>query len=376
MRKIIKNLDKPLLIVTIILFIFGLIMVFSASNVTAYMSKAASPYAFFIKQSIFLAVGLVLFIFMIPISSKGYGRLSCLLMLGILATQALLPFFGVLRNNSRSWYDFGPVSYQPSEFMKVVSIIWLAYYYDRNKSKLNTYGKIFFPIAICIVSAILIFIEPDLGTMIIYGCIVAAIFFAQPIPFAVKAKTFFLAAAGGICVVLLLNSTGHSILIDRQKERLNAGNPCDNLLTTGNQICNGYIAINNGGLTGVGLGNSTQKYLYLPEPYTDFIFCIIIEELGLVTGIGLILLYLFILWRILIIGRKSPTNIGATMCYGVAFYIFVHIAVNLLGLFGLIPMTGVPLPFMSYGGSFTVCLVAALTIVQRVNIENRLGENA
>ena len=367
MRKIIKNLDKPLLIVTIILFVFGLIMVFSSSNVTAYMSKAASPYAFFIKQSVFLTIGFVIFLLMIPLSTKGYGRLSCLLMLGILASQALLPFFGVLRNNSRSWYDFGPISYQPSEFMKVVSIIWLAFYYDKNKSKLNTYAKIFFPIVICLVSAALIFIEPDLGTMIIYGTIVAAIFFAQPIDFIIKMKTLFLGLGVGICAVVLLNSTGHSILIDRQKDRLNAGNPCDNLLTTGNQICNGYIAINNGGLTGVGLGNSTQKYLYLPEPYTDFIFCIIIEELGLVTGITLILLYLFILWRILLIGRKSPTNIGASMCYGVAFYIFVHIAVNLLGLFGLIPMTGVPLPFMSYGGSFTVCLVAALTIVQRVH---------
>lgn len=376
MRRIIKNLDKPLLIVTMILFIFGLIMVFSASNVTAYMSKAASPYAFFIKQAVFLTVGFILFIFMIQISSKGYGRLSCLLMLGILATQVLLPFFGVLRNNSRSWYDFGPISYQPSEFMKVVSIIWLAFYYDKNKSKLNTYAKIFFPIVICLVSAILIFIEPDLGTMIIYGTIVAAIFFAQPIKFKIKMQTLFIGAVVGICGILILNSTGHSILIDRQKERLNAGNPCDNLLTTGNQICNGYIAINNGGLTGVGLGNSTQKYLYLPEPYTDFIFCIIIEEMGLVTGLAIILAYLFILWRILLIGRRSPTNLGATMCYGVAFYIFVHIAVNLLGLFGLIPMTGVPLPFMSYGGSFTVCLIAALTLVQRVNIENRLGENA
>ena len=133
------------------------------------------------------------------------------------------------------------------------------------------------------------------------------------------------------------------------------------------------IAINNGGLTGVGLGNSTQKYLYLPEPYTDFIFCIIIEELGLVTGLFIIAMYFFILVRILVIGRASSTNTGATICYGVAFYIFVHIAVNLLGLFGVIPMTGVPLPFMSYGGSFTLCLITALTAVQRVQIENRLG---
>lgn len=376
MRKILKSLDKPLLLTTILLFIIGLIMIFSASNVTAYMSNQASPYIYFIKQALFLCAGIFLSIIMITVSSKGYGRLSYILMLIVLATQALLPFFGVLRNNSRSWYDLGFVSYQPSEFMKIISIIWLAYYYDKNKNKLNKYTKVFFPIVICFISAFLIFIEPDLGTMIIYGSIVAVIFLAQPISSKIKWQTIFLGAAVVAVGVVILVGTGHNILIDRQKDRLNAGKPCDNLLTTGNQICNGYIAINNGGLTGVGLGNSTQKYLYLPEPYTDFIFCIIIEELGLVTGLFIILLYIFLLWRILYIGRKSYNNTGATICYGVAYYIFVHIAVNLLGLFGVIPMTGVPLPFMSYGGSFTICLIAALTAVQRINLENKLGENA
>ena len=123
---------------------------------------------------------------------------------------------------------------------------------------------------------------------------------------------------------------------------------------------------------GVGLGNSTQKYLYLPEPYTDFIFAIIVEELGVVTGVIILLLYLIVLFRILLIGRQSPTNRGAILCYGIAAYIFLHITVNLLGIMGLMPMTGVPLPFMSYGGSYTICLIAALTVVQRVNIDTKL----
>ena len=96
--------------------------------------------------------------------------------------------------------------------------------------------------------------------------------------------------------------------------------------------------------------------------------------MGSIFGIFIILLYMFVLYQILLIGRKSYTNRGAMMCYGIAIYIFAHIAVNLLGLFGLIPLTGVPLPFMSYGGSFTICLIAALTIVQRVNIENRIRD--
>ena len=132
------------------------------------------------------------------------------------------------------------------------------------------------------------------------------------------------------------------------------------------------MAINKGGLTGVGLGNSTQRYLCLPEPYTDFIYAIIVEELGVITGVILILLYIFIIYRILLIGRRSPNNRGAVICYGVAMYIFLHVAVNLMGIMGIMPMTGVPLPFMSYGGSFTICLIAALTLVQRVSFENEV----
>ena len=373
MTTVLRKIDKPLLIMTLILFAIGLIMVFSSSNVTAYMLKDASPYTYLIKQSIFLGVGFTFAFFMIRMKTTTYGKFSYLLMIVLLGAQLLLPFFGVLRNNSRSWYALGPLTFQPSEFMKVVSIFFLAFYYDVNRKKLNKYVKVFFPIAICLFSAGLMFMEPDLGTMIIYGSIVAAIFFAQPISWNIKIKTIVLGGAAVVIAALIYTGTGHDLLIGRQKDRLGKDNPCDNLLTTGNQICNGYIAINNGGLTGVGLGNSTQKYLYLPEPYTDFIFCIIIEELGLVTGLFIIAMYFFILVRILVIGRASSTNTGATICYGVAFYIFVHIAVNLLGLFGVIPMTGVPLPFMSYGGSFTLCLITALTAVQRVQIENRLG---
>ena len=185
----------------------------------------------------------------------------------------------------------------------------------------------------------------------------------------IKYKTIFVGIGIVGFAVLSILGAGKGVLLERQMERFDYKRPCDKILENGNQVCNCYIAINNGGLMGVGLGNSTQKYLYLPEPYTDFIFAIIVEELGIVTGIALILMYMFVLYRILLIGRKSYNNMGAIMCYGVAIYIFLHIAINLLGIMGMMPMTGVPLPFMSYGGSFTICLIVALTIVQRVSVE-------
>ena len=237
---------------------------------------------------------------------------------------------------------------------------------------MTSYGKSLFPLGICAIITLLIFIQPDLGTAIIYTIIVGVMFLAAPILKEIKVKTVFGILGFIVFAGIVFLSAGKSLLQDRQLERFDFSNPCDKLLTTGNQVCNCYIAINNGGLTGVGLGNSTQKYLYLPEPYTDFIFAIIVEELGLIFGIGILLLYMILLYRILKIGRESPTNRGALLCYGVAVYIFLHIAINLMGIFGMMPMTGVPLPFMSYGGSFTICLIAALTIVQRVSVENKL----
>ena len=371
MKKIIKYVDKPLLIVSVLLFIIGLIMVFSASNVTAYMSHEVSPYNYFIKQAVFLGVGLIMSLIMIKFTTKAYGVFSWGLLLIIIVSLLMLLVIGQAKNRAISWYDLGPISIQPSEFAKVITIVWLARYYEKNK-KMTSYTKSLFPIGVCLLITFLIFIQPDLVTAIIYTVIVGVMFLAAPIIKEIKTKTIFallgLIAFAGVVLI----GSGKTVLLERQLERFDFTNPCDKLLTTGNQVCNCYIAINNGGLTGVGLGNSTQKYLYLPEPYTDFIFAIIVEELGIIFGVGIIVMYIFLLYRILKIGRDSPTNRGALLCYGVAVYIFLHIVINLMGIFGLMPMTGVPLPFMSYGGSFTICLIAALTIVQRVSVENGL----
>ena len=370
MGKNFRYLDKTLLIVSVLLFVFGLIMVFSASNVTAYMSHAVSPYNYFIKQAAFLIVGFFLFLFMLAFSTNAYGKLSRLLLLISIGALVALLIYGSSINQAVSWFDFGVISIQPSEFVKVITIVFLAEYYEVHRGRLNGWLTSLFPIGICIAVAGLIFVQPDLGTTIIYAMIVAVIFFAVPIAKEIKYKILFIGVAIVALGSLAILGMGKNILQDRQLNRFTFSNPCERILDDGNQVCNCYIAINNGGLTGVGLGNSTQKYLYLPEPYTDFIFAIIVEELGVITGVILILLYIVILYRILVIGRNSKNNRGAIMCYGIAFYIFIHIAVNLLGIMGVMPLTGVPLPFMSYGGSYTICLIAALTIVQKVCIEN------
>ena len=373
LKDIIKNIDKPLFILTLILFVLGLVMIFSASNVTSYMN-GGSPYDYFFRQGLFLLVSFIFCIIMVKFNTKLYGMMSNILLIVFLAILILLLIYGKATNYAVSWIPIGPFTLQPSEFIKVIMIVFMARFYEVHEKRLNNFFIAIIPLIVGVIITFLIMLQPDLGTAIIFAGLTGIIFFSSPVSRLIKFKV--IALFFGMCLVLgaVLIMTGGSFLQARQIERFNFTRPCDRLLDTGNQVCNGYISINNGGLTGVGLGNSTQKYLYLPYPYTDFIFAVTVEELGLVVGIIIILAYLYLLYRILKIGRDSYTNRGALLCYGVAVYIFLHVVVNLMGLFGLMPMTGVPLPFLSYGGSFTLCLMVSLAIVQRVNIENKLRD--
>lgn len=373
-----KYIDKLLLLVSILLFAIGTIMVFSASNVSFYMRYSNSPYLYLFKQIVILIFGiigsLVICFFNVKVSSKVAAFLNYVFMFLLV----LLFVVGEVTNDAQSWFDLGFFSLQPSEFLKITTIMYLANYYDNKKRDFSSSWTSLKPIIISFVSFLLIVFQPDLGTAIIYASIVALMFLLSPVDKKIKNK--IIGIVGGFIVVLglVLVIGGNSLLSERQMSRItsviSSSNPCDeeNYYTDGNQVCNGYIAINNGGFTGLGLGKSIQKYLYLPEAHTDFIFCIIIEELGLITGLGILLLYLLLLFRVIMIGKRSLNNRDALICYGGAFYIFVHIMVNLCGIFGILPMTGVPLPFLSYGGSYTLCLIAILTVVQRINIETKL----
>jgi len=220
-------------------------------------------------------------------------------------------------------------------------------------------------------------LEPDFGTAAIYLFIVFMMFMV--LSYSKKVKTGIIIGFL-VClsvVLLLFNNKTIQEKFARQYSRFDYSNPCseEKFYTTGNQLCNGYIAINNGNWKGLGLGDSTQKYLYLPEAYTDFIFAIIVEELGFIGGTLTLLLIFVCLWRIYVISRNATSPYTRLICYGIFWYILLHVIINLGGVFGLIPLTGVPLPFLSYGGSFMLCMIMALSIVQRVNIETRIEKD-
>jgi cell division protein FtsW len=370
MKRLLMKMDKPLYFITVFLCIFGLLMIFSASSMESVTRYNASPYYFFFKQGVFLIAGYIAFIIILKIPLKKYDKFILFIILAILGSLLLLLTYGELTNNAISWFKLGPISIQPSEFAKTMTILYLAIYYDNNKHQLNNYVVVLTPLAITAAIAGLVILQPDLGTAIIYTVIVFLIFLSLPIDKLIKGKIYQIIIGIIIIFAFVMLASGKSIMNSRQLDRLNIFNPCQRFETTGYHVCNGYIAINNGGLFGVGLGNSTQKYSYLPEAHTDFIFAIIVEELGLIISLVIFVFYILLLSRIIIIARRSPTIRGAVICYGAFIYISMHIIINLTGLLGLLPMTGVPLPFFSYGGSFILNLLIIMGLVERVQIEN------
>jgi len=372
MRKLFKKMDKPLFFATLLLCAIGLVMVYSASSVAAVLQYKVNTGYFFKKQLLVMLVGFIFgIVFLLRFSIKKYQKYKTLLMMGIIAALAGLFFYGTVTNSALSWYRIGFFSLQPSEFAKSVVIIYIACYFGKN---INCERRFFFlrPIIACAIVAGLIFVQPDLGTAAIIGMLVFSMFMA--VPFSRQDRDVRIFKILGICAIGLVIAVmifGGEFLNAEQTSRLTYKQPCTRYSEkTGYQVCNGMIAINNGGLFGVGLGNSTQKYLYLPEAHTDFIFPIIVEELGSIAASLIILLYLFILYRLVRIARRSKDLTGSLISFGTAVVILLHLIVNFGGILALIPLTGVPLPLLSYGGSITLNTIILIFISLRVSIEN------
>ena len=365
------KLDKPLLIVMFIFMIFGLIMVLSSSSMASYMRYHNSIYFYLIRQGIFMLIGLVAFFIAIYFPTKLFKKISPFLMFCLIASLFGLLVYGAVYNSSQSWYDLKYITIQPSEIGKIVIILFLAYYYEKHREDLNNQWTLLKPIIISLIIIVLVAMQPDLGTAAVIFGIIILIFYALPLKSSTRNPINKIFLGGILLVTLILLLTGGSFLRDYQLKRFQFMNPCERYEEkTGYQLCNSIIALKNGGLFGKGIGESTQKYLYLPESHTDFIFPIIVEEWGLIVGLIIIALYLFILYRLLSIAKKATDLGNSIIAYGVFAYLLLHISINLIGVLNIGPLTGVPLPFLSYGGSYTITLLFSMGLAQRVHYEN------
>lgn len=274
--------------------------------------------------------------------------------------------------------NIGSFTLQPAEFLKIVIIMFMGafYHYRSLKPKLKTLWWLGLIPSILIFCVVLF--GGDYGTAAIIAALTALIFIG--IPSSKDEKVFRMMkkiTAISLILAVIVLKFGYLVIPEEklQKDyrlnRLIYTNPCDRYEeNSGYQVCNGFIAIDNGGLKGVGLMNSVQKYLYLPESHTDFIFPIIVEELGAIVGVVIIVGYMYIIALIFRVSYKSYNLRNSIICYGVGLNLMLHIFVNLGGVLGVIPLTGVPLPFLSYGGSFCITTICSLALVQRIHIEN------
>jgi len=375
-NKIFKDLDKPLLIITVVAFVFGLLTIVTASSRAAVVNYDVSIYYYFFRQLMYIVAGCIIALIILKTDTKKYKAIVPLLFI-ILIILNIVAWKSDALSGSHNWIDLKFMKLQPSEPSKIVIIALLAILFEKSYRKLRTtniqhydiIGKI---LIVALIIPAIVFLQKDLGTLLIILFIIFMMMVSSPVLNIEKLKYGFLLLIISVAGFFIYSNSSANVLNEARMSRFASWfDPCGQYESGGYQVCNSYIAINDGGLMGLGIGKSKQKYSYIPEPHTDSAFAIIAEEYGVYRCILIFIGYIIILWRILVISANASSLRGRYMCLGVACYIFAHIFVNLGGMFGVIPLTGVPLPFFSYGGSFVISLIAGLAIVQRVNIETK-----
>lgn len=353
-----------ILIVTICLLGFGLIMVHSASSALS-ATKFNDAFFYTKRQLLFGGLGVVLMVLM---SRFDYHRLRAYvpkitIFSLILLAIVLIPGVGVNRNGSQAWLGFGSFTIQPSELAKMGLILFLAHYLADSEERMHSFWRGFVPpLAMALGVVGLIMLEPDLGqSVVIMGTAVILLYAAG--------------ARGGHLALLfgtgLIGFAGLVVTASYRMARLTAFlDPWKDPLESGYQIIQSLYALGSGGLLGLGLGNSHQKFMYLPEPQTDFIFSIVGEELGLLGAASVLALFCVLIWRGFRTAMFAPDRFGSLLAAGITGMIGVQVLINIGVVTGSIPATGITLPFISYGGSSLTLMLTGVGILLNISTQS------
>lgn len=348
-------------------------MVYS-SSAGIEMQNGGSPTGYLVKQTIYaiLGTGCVFFFANLPmryLRTRGFLKYSTLIMFALLAIVLVI---GRAVNGAKGWLSLGPINLQPAEFCKLYFILYLADRMARARQRsmhfLNPNAAVG-PLVFAGIFLLLILAQPDTGGFAINASIIFVMMMACDFKWG-----YGIGAIVGIPTIIYfsLEKAVESGLIHggyRAQRFIAFMNPFGNASGSGSQLVNSYYAISNGGIFGVGLGNSIQKMGYLPEPNTDFIMAITSEELGLVGITAILGLLLFLVCRIILLGVRSRSLYHMLICYGTATFLIVETSFNIGGVLGLLPITGVTFPFISYGGSSMLVLSSAVGIIMNISIQ-------
>jgi len=357
-----KSIDRPFLVVILILLGIGLLMIASA-GVSYGMVRFNDAYYFFKQQLLGLGIGLFLLFIFQRVDYHIWRRFVVpifFVALGLLVL-VFIPGFGAKVYGATRWLEIGPISFQPSEVMKLSIILYLAAWLsNKNRIKMADFFEGLVPfLAILSVVSFLIIKQPDTGTLGLILIISLAIFFASG---ASISHIFSLLFGGLVFLAVLIWFAPY-----RMQRFFVYLNPDYDSLGVGYQITQALLAIGSGGIFGVGLGQSRQKFNYLPEPVTDSIFAILGEEFGLVGTVITIGLFLFVAWRGFSIASRAPDQFGKLVAIGIVSWIVFQAFINMSAISGLIPLTGIPLPFISYGGTSLAVLLASVGILLNIS---------
>ncbi|MBD7983402.1 FtsW/RodA/SpoVE family cell cycle protein [Sporosarcina sp. Sa2YVA2] len=381
-KKMIRNFDYPLFITYIVLCLFGLVMIYSASMVVAVNRfEYASDY-FYRKQLTNLAVSIPVFLMATFFPFQNYKRKKLMVfsVLFMFVMLVLVHILGTDVGGAKSWIKLpGFGSIQPSEIAKIVIIVYFSSVFAKKyeAGNIDSINKSIGPPVLILVFAIgLIMMETDIGTSFIIITTSLAVIAASGIKFKTFIKLSGIVSIAILAAVTILYIGWDTIMTgSRQGRILSFLDPFAYAQGSGYQIANGYIAIGSGGVKGLGLGNSIQKMGYLPEPQTDVIMAVISEETGIFGTIIVLGGLGFIVMRALYIAMNTKDPQARMLAAGVGGVIGIQTFVNIGGLTGLIPLTGVTLPFISYGGTSLILLSLALGILMNVSMFTKYHKN-
>ncbi len=354
-------IDWYLIVSIVLLALFGLVMVYSASYVQGYQVYDNMTY-FFDRQLQWLVISAVMFTFFMFFPYRHFRKLVPWIVFGSFALLLLIlvPGVGYEVNGSMRWINVGPIRIQPSEFVKVGSIIYLAYVYSRKQAYINKFFTgVMPPLIIVLGFFILIMFQPDLGTA------TSIVLVAGLLAFCSGARMLHIISLSSLAAWALYHYAQSAPY--RLNRLLGYRNPFELEQTEGFQLVQSYIAIAHGGLSGAGLGQSVQKLFYLPEAHTDFILAIVSEELGLIGIAVVFLLMLAIIGRGVIIGTRCRDAFGSLLAFGIVFQLSIQMIFNAGAVNGLLPITGIPFPFISYGGSSLLVNFIAMGILANIS---------
>lgn len=373
-------LDYGILLPYLFLAIFGIIMVYSSTSYLQYLTSGNydPPFAYAKSQGMYLVISLVVMAVLYRMRTK-FLKNKNLIYFIVASVSALLIvtlFLGKEVNGAKGWLVIAGFSMQPAEYLKLVMVWFLAYTFASRQVNLkeNFFVNYRVPLIVSVFLIGLVLVQPDLGGAVIITLIAAIIIFSSGIPS--RLSLVITAAAGALAFFfteIIVHFGQHIPFIKNYVYNRFAvfKNPFIDPLDGGHQLVNSYYAIHNGGWFGLGLGNSIQKKGFLPEAHTDFVFSILIEEMGLVGAIVILGILFFMIIRILLIGIRSKNTFNSLMMIGIAGIFLVQVFINLGGVLGVIPMTGVTFPFLSQGGNSLLTLSAAVAFALNISADEK-----